>query len=72
MRVLELPSQVRRELRPVEVLVQLFDTWTDYHSEAELLLEQFAADFWQGFLKKAGGTQNENRMYNAREELLEI
>ena len=46
MRVLQLPSKVRRQLWSVEVFKQLFKRRANEDTEPELFLEQFTAHLW--------------------------
>lgn len=52
--------------------VQFFDLCANYHFKPELVLEELAADFRDGFLKEAGRANDKNALDKSREERLEI
>ena len=63
-------AKIHSQLRRVNEFVQFFDLRAYYHFEAEFLFEEFAANFWDRFLKKAGGSYHENALNESGKEIL--
>lgn len=67
MRVRQLAAQIGRQLRALQMLVQIADARANHHAEFEFLAEQFRADLGDGLLEEARRSDDVDDVHSARE-----